>query len=269
MDFPPSNDPGVSGGGQPTSEPTQAAGDAKPAAKPFGASEASGSGTAQDMVPRGLLDRLTQKMEGQKAELEQLRAQMAQPKREGYGDEISKLQAEAAKLALDDPMRAMELMGQASDLRAKAAVNDTLEAFMSQQSQQIKQEQDQQATAASWEQALRDYPELQDQNSDLYKSAFEIWSSDPYRDSDPTSMYKATVMANERRMRSGKSQPPALEGGNAPTDVTEAGRMDVKELLAKAKQDMRSGQGLQPLADLLNASGDAYLTKPKGWNSGE
>lgn len=269
MALPPADaNQGVDGGDQPTSEPSPAANDAQQAATPFGASEASGSDRPQDMVPRGMLDRLTQKMERQEAELAELKAVASKPQRPGYADEVSKLQAEAARVAMDDPMKAMELMGQASDLRAKATVNDALENLMQQQTAQAQQAQLQQAAEASWGQALKDYPELADQNSDLYKSANEIWQSDPYRNQDPNSMYKAVAMANERRLRSGKASPPSLEGAGAPTNLADMSKgLTPEEIRADVKRRMASGEGLIPLAEALDQNFDGMLTKPKGWQS--
>ena len=263
MALPPADaNPGVTGGDQPSSEPSPAANDAQQAATPFSAPEASGGKAPQDMVPRGLLDRLTQKMEGQQAELDNLRAQLAEPQRPGYAEEAVKLQREAAKYAVSDPDKMVELLSQASSLQAQAHASDTVEKLLTQQTQQAQLAQHQAATEQAWQQAVRDYPELNDQNSDFYKSAFEVWQSDPMREQDPSSMYKAAVMANEKRLRAGRSQPPALEGGSAPTDLTERGTKSYAEVKQDTLAQMRQRGGVQGLAELLAPNFEDVLTKP-------
>lgn len=238
------------GGGQPSTEGSPTQQGTEPAANQTVPSEVPEAPRA-DVVPRGLHDRISEKLtrtqeqlEGAEAELARLRSMTevgeSSSLRPGYEEKIASLRSEAESLIETDPARAIRLMDEASNLRAQSAANNAMENMLKQMQTEQQQHQFQQQSRSAAQQALTDFPELQDPNSAFYREVDRIYSADPELQQLPTGILRAAREADyQRRMRS-PNAPAQLEGAGAPTISTPV-KVDSSEQAKAIKSRLRQG----------------------------
>lgn len=190
---------------------------------------------------------LLERLKGAEAEKAQLQQQLlqtqsvpTQPAREGYEEQIAKLREVVSENSDRDPHKAHQALEQIADLRAKAAVNDTLENFMREQSQAQQQQQFIAGVEQSWQNVRREFPEMNDPSSELYQAADQIYAEDPALKQDPNGVYKAAEIAYSRRVR-GAERPtaPQLEGSRP--SVAPSAEPSLIERKNEVIQKMRQG----------------------------
>lgn len=199
------------GGDQPSTSGSPAAREAQQAASQIGA-PASGS----DMVPRGLLDRLSQKLERQEAELRRLKS-ATPPRARETGDadtaaQIKALEAEAEKVFDTDPRRYLSLTQEIASLRAQDVVTSTMGQLFQQQQAERAAESFAAENARASQRAMAEFPELKDSNSEFFRSVQELYDGDPALQQHPRGVYLAAVEAMHNRRSKLGAQARPLEG---------------------------------------------------------
>lgn len=173
-------------------------------------------------------------------QLEMLRQQPTQQPPSQVNEQIESLRQMASE-HFHDPVKYTEAMSKIAQLSAQGTANTTLEGLLTQQQQQYQQQAFQSVSEQSWQQAEAEFPELKDQNSELFKAAAMEYDSDPGLQNSPTGMYRAVQAAALRRMMQGGGVPqvPAQLEGSAPAPPA-TGEGDFKQDLTNALNSGRA-----------------------------
>ena len=265
----PQDNPGVAAS-QPSGEGPPAQGsEASPAAKPFGAPNASGGGN-EGFVPRGLVDRLSEKLERREARIAELEALHssspaaragAQPQSASvHSDQIDLLNQEISNYLETDPGKAVPLLRKVAKLEAEAASSSLLEGFLKDQQSQATKDQYQRGMEQSWARAMTEFPELSDQNSEFYQEAGGMWSRDQFLQADPEGMLKAARLADRERQARGGRRPPTLEGGGT-APVPTGGQKTVDERYSDVRKNLQIYGDKKGLEDFIEGNFNDLLHK--------
>lgn len=259
--------PGGQGSPVPESE-------ANTAAKPFSTPNASG-GSNDDLVPRGLANRLAEKLERREARIAELEAQVSSspaparnevqvpPAAGAYSDQIESLNLEIAGLLETDPSKATPLIRKVARLEAESASSSLMQGFLKDQQSAAEQQNYEQGVERSWTKALAEFPELNDQNSELYQRAGQLWLNDPVLKDDPKGMYRAALEVDrEIASRGGqqRSRPPSLEGGGMSPAPT-GGEKTMDEKYSEVRHNMRKFGDKKGIEDFIQENFDSLLFK--------
>jgi len=227
VDGVPVTDSGVTGS-QDSSSVSPNTTEAQTPAKPFGqdapASDAS-PGTGDRRIPYDRFKEVYDKMKGYEA---QIQSQPGTPVQQPAGavpdaidDEISRW-TKIAEDSFDDPRKSVEAADNIAKLRATQISNQTIQGLMQEQARASAVQQFDMQKQQAWSQALVEYPELNNPQSDFYKESEAEYLSDPGLQDLPSGMLRAAESTFARLSRSGgaPSSSQRLEGGVRPAPQT-------------------------------------------------
>jgi hypothetical protein len=222
----PVTDSGVTGS-QDSSSVSPNTTEAQTPAKPFGhdapASDAS-PGTGDRRIPYDRFKEVYDKMKGYEAQIQSqpgtpVQQQGAVP--DAIDDEISRW-TKIAEESFDDPRKSVEAADNIAKLRATQISGQALQGLMQEQARASAVQQFDMQKQQAWVQALTEYPELNNPQSDFYKESEAEYLSDPGLQELSSGMLRAAESTFARLARSGgaPSSSQRLEGGVRPAPQT-------------------------------------------------
>lgn len=260
-------DPGVppaSPAGPGGSGPQQAAGapapvEAQPAAAPLFGSPASGQ---DNRVPFARFKEVNDRLKGAEAKLAEYEANRAPPVAPIKSpDQLLAEIRQMAKKGADDPDVLVGALEQMVNVRTSSAVNEALRSVFEEQQREAQAARDAALRQDAEVKTLRDFPELQDPNSDLYKATAAIYRADPWLQETPDGVYRAAKEADYNRGKKVARPTPLGAPGsqrNAFAPESDSGYMDDRKAAIAA---MREGR-MAAVDDFFTKNMDRFLKKP-------
>ena len=262
-----------SGGGQPAPGDSPVPVETKKVAKPFGASVSDAdpvadlSGRAQERFRE-----LTQRLKGAEEELARLRnpqanapapfstAPIQQPQGNDYDRLLNDLEKSLRKVReAGDVDAELGLVRQIAKIEGQRSSEELLRGFFVDQQQREATTRFVSEAERAWDLATRRFPELQDEGTELYQQAKQIWENDPDLRRSSNGMYRAAQAAwSDRAMKA--TRPNSLESSHSfPARVSATG--DIQGDKTKTLEAMKSGDK-GALEKFLNAHLDTIMVRP-------
>ena len=250
--------PGVGG-------PQQAAGapapvEAQTAAAPLFGSPASGQ---DNRVPFARFKEVNDRLKGAEAKLAQYEANRAPPVAPIKSpDQLLAEYRQMAKKGADDPDVLIGALEQMVNVRTSSAVNDALRSVFEEQQREAQAARDMALRNEAESKTLRDFPELNDPNSDLYKATAAIYRADPWLQETPDGVYRAAKEADYNRGKKVARPTPLGTPGSQRNAFAPDGSDDsYKEERKAAMQAMQEGR-MAAVDDFFTKNMDRFLKRP-------
>lgn len=215
-------------------------------------------------VPFARFKEINDRLKGAEAELAQYKAQSVPsvPQQKSPDQLLAEIRA-MAKKGVDDPDVLFGALEQMVNVRTSSVVNDALKSVFEQQEQQFEMNQFAAIENEARSKVLHEFPEIQDQNSDLFKAADAIYRADKFLRRLPDGEYRAVREADYQRTKK-TSRPahlstPGIQGNAFATmDGGDDGYADDRKSVLQA---MREGK-LADVDKFFTKHADKFLTKP-------